>query len=73
MRAAALVQGVFVCINCGVTPRTFPRILHVDTSPHPAPRILHDTSQASRVYLRGVQLFDLGGDAKLFCYSYRRG
>jgi len=43
VRAAALVQGVFVCINCRVTPRTFLRILHVDTSPHPAPRILHDT------------------------------
>jgi len=23
-----LVRGVFVCINCGATPGTFPRILH---------------------------------------------
>jgi len=43
VRAAALVQDVFVCINCGESPRTFPHILHVDTSPHPTPRILHDT------------------------------
>ena len=25
----ALVRGVFVCVNCGVTPVTFLRILHV--------------------------------------------
>ena len=36
VRAAALVQGVFVCINCGVSPRTFPAF-YMST----LPRILH--------------------------------
>ena len=52
VRAAAVIRGVFVCINCGVTPRTFLRILHVDTSPHPAPRILHDTVNHTLVHER---------------------
>ena len=36
MHAAAFIRDVFVCINCGVTLHTFPCILHVYTSPHPA-------------------------------------
>ena len=51
MRAAALVQGVFVCINNGVTPRTFPRILHVDTRHFPASRTLHPAFYTTPLHL----------------------
>jgi len=36
VRVTALVRGVFMCVNCGVTPCTFSRILPVGTYPHPA-------------------------------------
>jgi len=32
---------VFVHLNCGVRPRSFPRTIDLPTFPHPAPRILH--------------------------------
>ena len=63
VRVAAHVRGVFVCVNCGVTPYTFPCILHVSTSPHTAPRILHvpakteETPASSKFKMASVSLF----------------